>query len=218
MNMSVAQPRTSTGAPVINFDAKGLSALTGAENLYSLIETFRGAERAIIAADDAFDKIKATLPKAERPRVFGGTTAASTLSMDGRAPITMPASDWYYYSRESIERDFDIKAKDADTDEGREALASKRAELLAELGKQEKAIAKAVPKALRDAERKRLEAHYAFTLAERAIVKLKPANVTEAVALLQYAGSEGRFAEFTADERDLRKIMRNVAATIQSAA
>jgi hypothetical protein len=162
MNMSAAQS-TSTGAPVVNVTAKGLSALTGAQNLASLIEAFRAAERAIITADDAEVEIKATLPKPAHPRVFGGITPASTLIVEGRPTVEMEASEWFYTSRESIEKDRAIYISDAKTDAERDGVAARFQALLADWDAQQETIDKAIPKGLRSAARKLEDAYGAYT-------------------------------------------------------
>jgi hypothetical protein len=155
----------------------------------------------------------------DRPNIFGGTTSPQTIVRDGKPDIDIPPSDWFYRSRDDIEREAKRGfAKAGNDEEARAAVHTRATELLAEFDRQEKEIASAVPKALRIAQRKLNEAHRAWNKAEQAIVSFKPANLADAIALLEFVGKPGtRGVFFQVNDEDLKTIMRNAAATMRLA-
>jgi hypothetical protein len=211
--MLVKTIRTSTGAPVIDFD---ISA-TPPASLASLIEALSAAVRAVDHWAPIEDELSSA-NKAPRSKVYGGKTPAQKIVQAGKPDIDLPSTDWFYRSREEIEKDHLRNLADAKTDDDRAAIESRTAELLAEFDRQEKAAARAVPKELRTAKRKLNEAHRAWSRAEQAIVAFKPASVAEAVALLDFAGKDAlRGVYFHVDESDLKAVMRNAADAIRAA-
>jgi hypothetical protein len=205
--MIVEPLRTSTVAPAIN-----VALPVG--RLSDLITAFEAAERQLGVACEADDKYP---HRREAPKVFGGITAASTFVIDGRPDVHIPASEWFYRSREDIELDYAQRRLNAKTVEEFDAIEQRFNELRAECDRQLKAIERAVPRGRRQAERKLNAAHRAVSAAERRILNYKPASLDEAVTLLEYTSGGKRRSCFSTDEDDLHTIMLNVADAIRRA-
>jgi hypothetical protein len=205
--MHVTHPLKTTGAPVINFAAgtgpkaapcsrkSSLSAL-----IDNLIATKNAAETACAKQGDT--ETKFSFNQRSLPKVFGGMTDATTIT---RADKTdeIPSMEWYYSSREEIEK---------------HETGKRRAALLAEFSRQQKACQSSYPRALRAAERAATKALHIWTAAEQALVHYRPTSAAEAIELLALAGRPtGRNATLylEIDEADLRSIVRTCAAVLQ---
>jgi hypothetical protein len=150
--------------------------------------------------------------------VFGGKTSTVKIVQEGKPDTEVPAHDWFYYSREDIQKDLGRELLEAETDADRAAIEARRAEMLADFDRQAKACSRTVPKKLREARRKARGAHDAWSQAEQAIVRYKPTSLDDAVALLEFAGKGGmRNVYFMVDDGDLKTVMRNAAAAIRRA-
>jgi hypothetical protein len=206
-HMLVQPLRTSTVAPVTNVPLP-------ASRLSDLITAFEVAERQLGVACEAEGKYP---HRRETPKVFGGITPASTFVIDGRPDAHIPASEWFYRSREDIEYDYTQRLLDAKTVEEFDAIEQRFTELRAECDRQLKEIERAIPRGRRQAERKLNAAHRAVSAAERKILNYKPANLDEAVTLLEYTSGGKRRSCFSSDEDDLHTIMLNVADAIRRA-
>jgi hypothetical protein len=200
------QASKPTASSVINFATETKTSLA------ALIATFAAAEREVGEAADAEDAIPY---KPAGIKVRGGMTPASVLAVEGQAPVTIPTSEWFYRSREDIERDYQIKLAKAAPAELAE-LDERFATLLRECDAQIEANKRAIPKGKRAADRRLAKAHRALTSAEDDIINFEPASVSEAVALLEYASRSSRSC-FMPDEHAFRTIMRNAAAAIRAA-
>jgi hypothetical protein len=201
------QLRTSTAAPVINF------VTPSARKLSDLIAAFEAAERHLSVVCEIEDQY----PCRKRPKVLGGVTAASTLVIEGRPDAHCPASEWFYHSIEAIERDYSICTKRAETPGERAKVEERFAALRAEYTRQQDEIERAVPKSQRQAERKLKAAHRTVSARERKILSYKPADLGEAVTLLEFVSGGKRRSCFSSDEDDLHTIMLNVADAIRRA-
>ncbi|WP_354178695.1 hypothetical protein [Bradyrhizobium sp. LA6.1] len=149
------------------------------------------------------------------PKVKGGVTRASKLIRDGEPDLDMPASDWFYHSRESIEKNQAAALAGADRAEDRAEVEARSASLLADWDAQEAARDRAKPPGLAHAKRMLNKAHRAWTAAEDAIVNYQPTSLTEAVELMAYAGrDEMRSVFFAPGEGQLKFMMRNIGDAI----
>lgn len=151
------------------------------------------------------------------PKVLGGTTPAKKLVIVGELDMDIPASDWFYHSREDIEKARDKGLANAKTDEDRAVIEARAAERLAEFDRQEKARESAMPSKLREAKRKLGKAHDAWTRAEQAIANYKPKDAGEAVELLECVTADKRGIYFQGDEEALRAIICNAADALRNA-
>jgi hypothetical protein len=213
--MLVETIQTST-APVTSFAIATKAQPTFSSLLATLSAAVAETERCASVEDNL--SLEYSKVKTPRPSVLGGKTPAGKIIQEGRPDVDLPATDWFFRSREEIEKSHVRELADAKSDDERAAVESRTAELLAEFDRQEKGAARAVPKALRTAKRKLNAAHRAWDSAEQAIVAFRPASLAEAAALLEFAGKAGtRGVYFQPDDGDLKTIMRNAAAAIQSA-
>jgi len=187
-----------------------MSGLRG--RLAVLIEAFNAAERALVVAVDAAEAIPGPEGAA---RVVGGFNPAVRIMIEGSADVEVPPTEWFYNSLKEIDRDRKMALQAAKTEQERSEIQSRFSGYRAELRRQQKELAPS--KAKRDAERKLDDAHHALSAAENRIVKYKPADLAEAVAMLSCASVDKRHSCFTCDDGDLRRIMRNVAETIRRA-
>ena len=173
------------------------------------------------AATDRWVPIEEELGLADRPpaiKVYGGKTPALKIVEKGKPDVDVPARDWYFYNREDIEKEKVRALANAKSDDDRDAVINRYTELLDEFDRQEKAARRAVPKPLRAAKRKLEEAHNAWLRAEQDIIHYRPTDLSDAAALLEFAGKDGtRGVYFHVDDADLKTIMRNAAAAIRQA-
>ncbi len=200
------QASTSAASPVINFATETKTSLS------VLIAAFAVAERKL---GEAIDADEAITHKPAKIRVLGGISPATVIATDGQAPVTIPASEWFYTSREDIERDRDRRLAEASAEDRAQAV-DRFSSLLCEYDEQSEAHERAVPKGKRKAEQRLAQAHRELSAVERKIINFKPSGMTEAVGLLEYASRGKRYC-FTADETDLHTIMRNAASAIRAA-
>jgi hypothetical protein len=167
----------------------------------NLIATHTAAETATAKQGDA--EAKFDFKQAPLPKVLGGMTDATTIIRAGKTD-EIPSFEWFYRSREEIE-----KGEKGD----------RRTALLAEFSRQEKAAQGAYPKALRAAERAATKASRVWTAAEQALVNYRPTSAADAVELLALAGRPaGRrnsMPYLDIDEEDFRSIVRNCASALQ---
>lgn len=175
----------TSSAPAINFATVVNPTLT--ELIGKLTASQAAAEAACTAQSRAEEKFG--LGNKTRPRVLGGLTEPMKMTR-GKTTIEHPATEWFYSSRESIEKDHATAMHDAKTDAVRAEVETRFAGLLAEWDRQEKANQRAYPKELRAAERAASKAMNVWTGAEQALVRHRPASVTDAVGLLVLAGKE----------------------------
>ncbi|MBW5438618.1 hypothetical protein FXB41_28800 [Bradyrhizobium canariense] len=149
------------------------------------------------------------------PKVKGGVVPASTLMQDGKPDLEMPASDWFYRSRENIEKDHRDALTRATTEDDRAAADIRYAALLADWDAQQAAYDAARPRGLVHAKRMLSKAHRAWSVFENAIVNYQPQSLAEVAEWLSYAGRhEMRGVFFTPDEGDLKHMMRTAAAVL----
>ncbi|WP_457492082.1 hypothetical protein [Tardiphaga sp. P5_C7] len=200
------QASKSTASPVINFATETKTSLA------ALIAAFAAAEREV---GEASDLDEAQPHNFELPHVRGGVSLAVQISTGGKS-VEIPAKEWFYSSLDAIDRDYERHVAEATTAEQRDETDKRFAAYRAEFARQEKAIARAIPKEKRASERRLEKAHRALTAAEDKIVNYRPSNMSEAAALLEYASRGTRYC-FTVDERDLHTIMRNAASAIRAA-
>ena len=169
---------------------------------------FDAAERLLSIAGEADDRYP---PISKSVRIFGGIIPASTLVVEGKPPATVEVSEWFYRSREDIERDYTVQTEKAMPAGERLVIEDHFADLRKECTRQLRAAARSVPKAQREAKRNLDAAHEA----EQRILGYKPANLSEAVTLIEYVSKGKRRSCFTTDENDLHAIMLNVASVIK---
>lgn len=202
---------TRKQAPVINFACPtaetGLAALIARLNAaVAEVEKWAPIEERL---GDQFRK------SAKRPKVKGGVTPASTLLRDGRPELDMPASDWFYRTREEIEKGHSDALSRAATPADRAAADARFAALLADWDAQEAAYNAAKPRGLVRAKRMLNKAHRAWSMAECAIVNYRPQSMADVAEWLAYAGrDEMRGVFFTPSEGDLKHMMRTAAAVL----
>lgn len=203
---SSSQLRKATTGLLPNFGTKKSASL------FTLVAAFAAAEREV---GEAADLDEAQPHKFRLPHVRGGVSLAVHISTGGKS-VEIPVKEWFYSSLDAIDRDYERHVAEATTAEQRDETDKRFAAYRAEFARQEKAIARAIPKEKRASERRLEKAHRALTAAEDKIVNYKPSNMIEAAALLEYASRGTRYC-FTCDERDLHTIMRNAAAAIRAA-
>lgn len=149
------------------------------------------------------------------PKVKGGVTSASKLIRDGHHDLDLPASDWFYHSREAIEKALAAALTSTDRAEDRAAVDGRFAALMADWDAQEAARNQARPRGYAHAKRMLNKAHRAWSEAEGEIVNYRPTSLTEAVELMAYAGrDEARGVFFTPDEGQLKCMLRNMGTAI----
>lgn len=198
-------------APAINFACptaqSGLAALIARLNAaVAEVEKWAPIEERL---GDQFRK------SAEKPKVKGGTTPASTLIRDGKPELEMPASDWFFHTRESIVEGLAKALKAAESAEARAAVDERYAALLSEWDAQEAAYNSAKPRGLAHAKRMLSKAHRAWSVAENEIVNYRPQSGAEVAEWLAYAGrTEMRGVFFTPTEGDLKQMMAVAAAVL----
>jgi hypothetical protein len=200
------QASKSTASSVINFATETKTSLA------ALIAAFADAERKL---GEAIDADEAITHKPAKIRILGGISPATVIATEGKEPVTIPASEWFYHSREDIERDRDRFFAEASA-EDRVQVVDRFSTLLREYDEQSEANERAIPKGKHKAELRLAKAHRELSAVERKIINFKPSGMTEAVALLEYASRGKRYC-FTADEADLHTIMRNAASAIRAA-
>ncbi|MCA1375704.1 MULTISPECIES: hypothetical protein [Bradyrhizobium] len=149
-----------------------------------------------------------------KPKVKGGVTKAQKLISDGEPVLDLPATDWFFHTRESIEESRAKALSEANAAEDCAAIEQRYAALLADWDVQEAAYNSKKPRGLTQAKRMVQKAHRAWSAAEAAIVDYEPKTLTEAYELLAYAGMDGKRVFFMPGEDDLKTIMRNAAAAI----
>jgi hypothetical protein len=199
------QASKPTASPVINFATETKTSLA------ALIAAFADAEREVGEAADAED---ANSYKPAGIAVRGGVSLATAITTEGKAPVTIPASDWFYRSREAIERDLACHLADASADD-RACIEERFAALLRECKQQSDAIKRAIPKGKQKAERRLAKAHRVLSAAEDDIINFEPTCMSDAVALLEFASRSSRSC-FMPDEHAFRTIMSNAAAAIRA--
>jgi hypothetical protein len=194
-------------SPVIDF------ATASAPKLADLLDAFTAAERELGLACTEDDKFPGNRQRVE---VLGGIVAASTLIIDdGRPPARFEASEWFYHSRDDIERDYTNRILDVKTQEEFDVVEQRFTDLRTECDRQQQAIDRAIPRGKRAAERRLERAHRAVSAAEQKILRYKPTCLSEAATLLEYVSGGKRRNCFSTNENDLHTIMLNVASVIQ---
>jgi hypothetical protein len=200
------QASTKTASPVINFATETKTSLS------VLIAAFAAAEHEVGEAatiEDEFPRQRNDI------KILGGMSPATVIATEGKEPVTIPASEWFYRSRGEIERDLALNLANASA-EDRAGIEERFAALLRECDQQSDAIKRAIPKGKKTAERRLAKAHRALNAAEDDIINFEPTSMSEAAALLEFVSCSGRSC-FTPDDRDLHTIMRNAAAAIRAA-
>ncbi|WP_368507883.1 hypothetical protein [Bradyrhizobium lupini] len=153
--------------------------------------------------------------KPGEPKVYGGRNGASRIMRDGHDDVVIEAYDWFYTSRDSIEKDRARHLEAATSDDVRAEVEQCFTARLTDWDRQERACRRAIPKALREAKRNLKRAHKAWTKAELAIINFRPTCQQDAIDLLVYAGrDEARGVFFTPDDAELKHLMRNVAVAL----
>lgn len=168
----------------------------------NLITTHTAAETATAKQGDA--EAKFNFEQAPLPKVLGGMTDATTIIRAGKTD-EIPSFEWFYRSREEIEK---------------REKGERRTALLAEFSRQEKAGRSAYPKALRAAERAATKALRVWTFAEQALVHYRPSSAADALELLALAGRPARrnaMPYLEIDETDFRSLVRNCTTVLQKA-
>ncbi|MET4493489.1 hypothetical protein [Bradyrhizobium sp. LA7.1] len=199
----------STGAPVIDFSSAKLAV-----RLADLIADFLAAEREVGLASTAADRF----PGKERsPRIFGGTSPASTITVEGNAPVVIPARDWFYTSLEEIDRSREKALESAASESERSKIEERFAGYREEYARHEIEIAQAIPRGKRAAERRLSRAHRAIDRTEDAIINYQPSCPEEAAELLNFVGRSERNHCFTNDDWALFQVMRNAAKALVAA-
>lgn len=202
---------TRKQAPVINFACPATQC-----GLAALIADLQAAVAQVEKWAPVEDRLSLEFTKSAgpKPKVKGGRTNAAKLIRDGEPDLDMPADDWFFHSRDSIEESHAKALADADTEEARAAVDARYAALLADWDAQEAAYNSKKPRGFVHAKRMVQKAHRAWTAAEVAIVEYEPKTLTEAYELLAFAGMDGKRVFFMPGEDDLKTIMRNAAAAI----
>jgi hypothetical protein len=204
--MSLAH-QTKTSTPVINFACRssGKSAATLMADLEAALEAARHWAPIEDQLNIAFEK------SAPKPKVYGGPTGALRIVVEGRPDQEFPVEDWYYRSRENIEKDLSGEIAKAKSEDERSAIKVKFDALLADFDRQDRARTRSMPKALLKAKREVRKAHDAWTAAEQAISDYRPQSLQEAQDLLAFCS---RDHEIFPEEYDLKKVMQNAAEAI----
>ncbi|UFW75484.1 hypothetical protein [Bradyrhizobium sp. WU425] len=210
--MRASSQQSRKQAPVINF-----ACPTAQSGLTALIARLNAAVAEVEKWGSIEDRLSIDYnrTKPDRPKVYGGRTGPSRIIREGHDDVVMEAYDWFYSTREAIERDRATRLAEASTDDTRAEVEQCFAGRLADWDRQERACKRAVPKALREAKRHMGRAHKAWSVAELAIVNYQPQTMTEVAEWLAYAGrGEMRGVFFSPDEGDLKHIMRTAAAVL----
>lgn len=198
-------------APVINFGCP-----TTQSTLDKLIADFCAAERELAAALNTQEEVPE--PPRLKVEIYGGETEEVRIKRGYNPEQIIPAGAWCYRSREDIERNHRQDLAAAKTNEERSAVEAKTDALLAEYNRLERAHKRSIPKAYRAAARRVDLAHRALTRAELAVINHRPSNISDAVALLTFAGGDERASKFMVDEAELRHVMKNVSIALQALA
>lgn len=197
----------STSNPPINFACPSSGATAA-----SLMADLEAAVASVRHWAPIEDHLNLKFSKsALKPKVLGGRTGAFRVIAEGKPDEEYASGDWFYTSREEIEKDFRIKAAKAANDDEREAIKAKFDALLAEFDQQVRARAKSMPTALRKAKREVRKAHDAWTAAEQAISDYRPQSSQEAQELLAFCSRDN---EIFPDEYDLKRVMQNAAEAL----
>lgn len=198
-------------APVINF-----ACPTTQGGLAALIADLQAAVAQVEKWAPVEDRLSLEFTKSAgpKPKVKGGVTKAQKLISDGEPVLDLPATDWFFHTRESIEEARAKALAAAETEEARAAVEERHAALLADWDAQEAAYNSKRPRGFAHAKRMVQKAHRAWTAAEVAIVEYEPKTLAEAHELLAYAGMNGKRVFFTPGEDDLKTIMRNASAAL----
>jgi hypothetical protein len=202
---------TRKQTPVINF-----ACPTAESRLFPLIAQFNAALAAVEKWAPIEDNLSMDFShsRPQRPKVYGGRNGEGRIVRDGHDDVVIEAYDWFYSTRESIEKDHAIRLAEATTDDARAEVEQCFAGRLADWDRQERACKRAIPKALRDAKRNLNRAHRAWTTAELAIVNFRPANLSELAEWLAYASRCDRRDFFTPDEEGLKFMMQTAAECV----
>ncbi|WP_375790899.1 hypothetical protein ACE102_33845 [Bradyrhizobium sp. vgs-9] len=190
---------------------------TAKGNLGALIEKLNAAATDVGKWCTIEEQLDAQFRKAAgpAPKVKGGATLGSQLFREGQPVFDMPASDWFYHSREAIEKDQSKALADVEGAEDRAKIKARFAALLADWDAQETKYNLAKPRGLAHAKRMLNKAHSAWTAAEDEIVNYRPRSLEEAIELMAYAGrDEMRSVFFTPEEGQLKFMMRNIGAAL----
>ncbi|TGN75939.1 hypothetical protein EOW77_0032235 [Bradyrhizobium yuanmingense] len=200
---------TRKQAPVINF-----ACPSNQSGLTALIARLSAAVAEVEKWAPVEDRLSLEFSKtADKPKVKGGVTKAQQLISDGEPVLDLPATDWFFHTRDAIEEGR-AKALAEAAAEDRAAIEQRYVALLADWDAQEAAYNSKKPRGLAHAKRMVSKAHRAWSAAEAAIVDYEPQTLAEAHELLAYAGLDGKRVFFTPGETDLKTIMRNAAAAI----
>ncbi|MBM7483349.1 glycine/D-amino acid oxidase-like deaminating enzyme [Bradyrhizobium sp. USDA 3686] len=210
MRASIQQSRNQ--APVINFACPAAQS-----GLTALIARLNAAVAEVEKWAPIEDRLEGQFRKsaASAPKVKGGVVPASTLMQDGKPDLEMPASDWFYRSRENIEKGHSEALARAETAADRAAADARYTTLLADWDAQEAAYNAARPRGLANAKRMLSKAHRAWSVSENAIVNYQPQSLAEVAEWLAYAGrDELRGVFFTPDEGHLKFMLRTASAAV----
>lgn len=199
--MRVSSQTGRTNKPPIDF-----AAVSSKRSLSDLIRTLAAtkaaAEAACTAQSRAEEKHRGAdgkLARPARPKVYGGMTEVMVI-MVGEKRTEQPAHEWFYSSREEIEK-------------------SGTPEQLADWDQQEKVNAKAYPKEIKAAERAALKALDAWTAAEHALTRYRPQSIAEAADLLALADAPHKSGALFLEvgEEGLQAIAGNCAKALREA-
>jgi hypothetical protein len=104
MNIAVETETRQGATLVINF------ATSRGPSLSTLLADFDAAERLLSVACETDEQYPAI---SRSVKIFGGIVPASTLIVEGKPPATLAASEWFYRSREDIEREYTVQIEKA---------------------------------------------------------------------------------------------------------
>lgn len=163
------------------------------------------------------DKLSSDYSRARpSPKVYGGRTNEVRIVREGLPDTVIPAADWFYRSRDEIEKAHADALTEATTDEARAEVDACFAGRLADWDKQAKACQRSVPKELSTAQRMLSKGHNAWSRAELDIINYQPVDVADAMALLEFAGKpSGKGVFFDVEADALKQIMRKAAAAMR---
>ncbi|MBP1091918.1 hypothetical protein [Bradyrhizobium diazoefficiens] len=209
--------RATTHLPASNVAPVNFACPTAQSGLTALIVRLNAAVAEVEKWSPIEERLGDQFRKAagSAPKVKGGVVPASKLIRDGEPDVDMPASDWFYRSREDIKKGHSEALARAGNAEDRAAADARYAALLADWDAQEAAYDRAKPRGLAHAQRMLSKAHRAWSVAENAIVNYQPKTLPELIELLAYAGrDEMRGVFFTPDEGQLKFMLRSASAAV----
>lgn len=179
----------------------------------------------MIAANDAYgvaarreDKISSKMLPRQYPKAFAGVTGPVEIKANGKTH-SIASQDVFYRSHEEIDRAMKADRAAAKGPAERRKIAAKRKSLHAELSRDERRIARAIPAPVRSAHRAAeaalTKAGDAYTAAREAILRYRPKSAIEAGALLAFLATSKVSSDVVQDNADAVAIFRNVAAVLR---